>query len=150
MGGDGRHSVLIDLDRKERRAVIWQRIVLFCIGIALAAAALLAQRSGSEPAPQLTSTPTPTGALIAPRTLVSALALPLGVTDVELSAFPDWLANESPPASLRAAVAIRGTTGIASVEGVAVVNWTEAGVSYHLVSTERSVAQLVTLASTLR
>jgi hypothetical protein len=72
------------------------------------------------------------------------------VTDVQLSAFPDWLANEPPPASLRAVVAIRGTMGIASVEGLTVVNWTEHGVSYRLESASHSVPELVVLADSLR
>ncbi len=126
--------------------------MLILIGTALAAAGLLAQRSGSEPAPVAppTATPKPTGALIAPRPQLSALALPAGVTDVELSAFPDWLANEPPPASLRAVVAVRGTMGIASVEGLTVVNWTEHGISYRLESLARSVPELVVLADSLR
>lgn len=147
-----RHSVLIDLDRKERRAAVWQRIVLILIGTALAAAALLSQQRGSDqaPTPAPTATPKATGAILAPRPQLSALSLPTSVTDVELSAFPDWLANEPPPASLRAVVAIRGTMGIASVEGLTVVNWTEHGVSYRLESLERSVADLVILADSLR
>ena len=170
-----RHSVLIDLDRKERRAAVWQRIVLILIGTALAAAALLSQqrsgnepvptptatarptgallaqqRSGEEPTPAPTATARPTGAMLAPRAPLSSLALPTSVTDVQLSAFPDWLANEPPPASLRAVVAIRGTMGIASVEGLTVVNWTEHGVSYRLESLERTVADLVVLADSLR
>ena len=146
-----RHSVLIDLDRKERGAALWQRLVLIGIGTALAAAALIAQqRGGEERAPAPTVTPIPTGALIAPRTQPAALALPTGLVDVELSAFPDWLANEPPAASLRAVVAIRGTMGIASVEGLTVVNWTERGVSYRLESPSRSVPELVVLADSLR
>lgn len=147
-----RHSVLIDLDRKERRAAVWQRIVLILIGTALAAAALLSQQRGSDqaPTPAPTASPKATGAILAPRPQLSALSLPTSVTDVELSAFPDWLANEPPPASLRAVVAIRGTMGIASVEGLTVVNWTEHGVSYRLESLERSVADLVILADSLR
>ncbi|MDP9281307.1 MAG: hypothetical protein M3P38_04335 [Chloroflexota bacterium] len=151
MSGTDRHSVLIDLDRKERGTRLWQRIALIAIGTALAAAALLSQqRSGSEPAPAPTATPRATGALLAPRPQLSALSLPTSVTDVELSAFPDWLANEPPPASLRAVVAIRGTMGIASVEGLTVVNWTELGVSYRLESLSRSVPELVVLADSLR
>ncbi len=152
MSGTNRHSVLIDLDRKERRAAVWQRIVLILIGTALAAAALLAQQRSREPgpAPAPTATARPTGALLAPRPQLSSLALPSSVTDVQLSAFPDWLANEPPAASLRAVVAIRGTMGIASVEGLTVVNWTEHGVSYRLESMERSVADLVVLADSLR
>ncbi|TME89152.1 MAG: hypothetical protein E6I44_04190 [Chloroflexi bacterium] len=125
--------------------------MLILIGTALAAAALLSQqRSGNEPAPAPTAIPRATGALLAPRPQLSALALPSGVTDVQLSAFPDWLANEPPPASLRAVVAIRGTMGIASVEGLTVVNWTEHGVSYRLESANRSVPELVALADSLR
>lgn len=148
--GTDRHSVLIDLDRKERGAALWQRIALIGIGTALAAAALLAQRTGSEPAPAPTARPAATGALLGPRPLLSTLALPGDVTDVALSAFPDWLANEPPAASLRAVVAVRGTMGIASVEGLTVVNWTERGISYRLESAGRSVPELVVLADSLR
>lgn len=151
MSGTDRHSVLIDLDRKERGTRLWQRIVLIGIATALAAVAMLAQqRGGGEQAPAPTATPTPTGAYLYLRTQLASLALPAGLTDVDLSAFPDWLANEPPAASLRAVVAIRGTTGIASVEGLTVVNWTEAGISYRLESIGRSVADLVVLADSLR
>ena len=146
-----RHSVLIDLDKKERGTRLWQRIVLSGIATALVAAALLAQqRGGTEQEPAPTATPTPTGAFFYPRTQLASLALPAGLTDVELSAFPDWLANEPPAASLRAVVAIRGTMGIASVEGLTVVNWTEHGISYRLESLHRTVPELVVLADTLR
>jgi hypothetical protein len=147
----GRNSVLIDLDKKERGTRLWQRIVLIGIGTALAAAALLAQqRGGGEQAPSPTAMPTPTGAIFVPRTHLASLALPTGLTDVELSAFPDWLANEPPAATLRAVVAVRGTMGIASVEGLTVVNWTEAGISYRLESLSRTVPELVILADQLR
>jgi hypothetical protein len=126
--------------------------VLILIATALAAAALLAQQRGSEPAPAPapTATPKPTGAQLAPAPVLPTLALPTGVTDVELSAFPDWLANEPPAASLRAVVAIRGTMGIASVEGPTVVNWTEHGISYRLESLSHTVPELVVLADSLR
>jgi hypothetical protein len=151
MSGTDRHSVLIDLDKRERGTRLWQRIVLIGIATALVAAALLAQqRGGIEPEPAPTATPTPTGAYLYPRTQLASLVLPAGLTDVDLSAFPDWLANEPPAASLRAVVAIRGTMGIASVEGLTVVNWTEAGISYRLESIGRSVADLVVLADSLR
>jgi hypothetical protein len=146
-----RHSVLIDLDKKERGTRLWQRIVLIGIATALAAAALLAQqRGGNEPEPVPTATPTPTGAIFYPRIHLASLVLPTGLSDVELTAFPDWLANEAPPPSFRAAVAIRGTTGIASVEGITVVNWTEHGISYRLESLHRTVPELVVLADQLR
>ena len=152
MSGTERHSVLIDLDRRERRAAFWQRILLIVVGTALAAAALLAQRNSGQPAPSPvpTATPKPTGALLAPAPGPSTLALPFGVTDVEPSAFPDWLANEPPAASLRGVVAVRGTMGIASVEGITVVNWTEQGISYRLESLSHTVPELVVLADSLR
>ena len=147
-----RHSVLIDLDKRERGGTrLWQRIALIGIATALAAAALVAQqRGGSEPEPAPTATPTPTGAYLYPRTQLASLALPAGLTDVDLSAFPDWLANEPPAATLRAVVAVRGTMGIASVEGMTVVNWTEHGISYRLESLHRTVPELVVLANSLR
>jgi len=144
-----RHSVLSDLDRKERRAALWQRVTLICVGTALAAAALAAERGVSNHAPEPTPTPLPMGALIPPRA-PATLVLPSGMTDVELSAFPDWLANEALPASFRAVVAIRGTMGVASVEGRTVVNWTEHGISYRLESIHRSIPELVVLADSLR
>ena len=147
----GRNTVLIDLDKKERGTRLWQRIVLIGIATALAAAALVAQqRGGSAPEPAPTATPTPTGAFMYPSTRLASLVLPAGLADVELTAFPDWLANEAPPASFRAAVAIRGTTGIVSVEGRTVVNWTEHGISYRIESLHHSVSELVVLADTLR
>ena len=125
--------------------------MLIGIATALAAAALLAQqRGGTEPEPAPTATPTPTGAFMYPRTQLASLSLPAGLTDVDLSAFPDWLANEPPAASLRAVVAARGTMGSASVGGLTVVNWTEHGISYRLESVERSVADLVVRADSLR
>jgi hypothetical protein len=144
--------VLIDLDKKERGGTrLWQRIALIGVATALAAAALVAQqRGGSEPEPAPTATPAPTGAYLYPRTQLASLALPSGLSDVDLSAFPDWLANEPPAASLRAVVAVRGTMGIASVEGLTVVNWTEHGISYRLESLHRTVTELVVLADSLR
>ena len=40
--------------------------------------------------------------------------------------------------------------GIASVEGLTVVNWTEHGISYRLESLHRTVPELVVLADSLR
>ncbi len=81
--------------------------------------------------------------------LVPTLALPRGVTDVELTGFPDWLANEPLPASFRSPVAIRGTTGLASLDGITVINWTESGTSYHLRSLHHTVSELIIIADAL-
>lgn len=129
--------------------MLWPRIALICVGTVLATTGLIAMRESEQPAPSAVPTPA-AAATLAPRTPLAVLVLPPGNSDVHLSAFPDWLANESPPASLRAIVAVRGTMGIASVEGLRVVNWTERGVSYRIESTTRTVSELVGIADSLR
>ncbi len=120
-------------------------------GVAFALLVLVAMTrpTGSlKTAPAIAPAPIAADAALS-ATRVPTLALPSGVADVELSAFPDWLANEPPSASLRAVVAVRGTLGIASAEGLAVVNWTERGISYRLASANHTVAELVRLADAL-
>jgi hypothetical protein len=140
-------AVLVELDPPSAGQT--RRTTAFAAaGMAILLAAYAAVGPGAQP----TTTPIPvapavgSSAPLAPRTL----ALPANAADVELIAFPDWLANEPLPASFRAVVAIRGTTGLASVEGRTVVNWTEHGISYRLESIDRSIAELVVLADSLR
>jgi hypothetical protein len=78
------------------------------------------------------------------------LVLPQRLTDVDLSAMPDRLANEAAPASWRRVVTVRGVPGVASVEGPAVVAWTEKGIAYWLASPTRSTEELITIADELR
>jgi hypothetical protein len=135
-------AVLVELDPPSAGQT--RRTTAFAAaGMAILLAAYAAVGPGAQP----TTTPIP----VAPAVGSSApLALPANAADVELIAFPDWLANEPLPASFRAVVAIRGTTGLASVEGRTVVNWTEHGISYRLESIDRSIAELVVLADSLR
>ena len=115
-------------------------------------AILLATYAAVGPDAPPTTTPVPAAPAVAssappaPRTL----ALPADVADVELVAFPDWLANEPPPPRMRATVRVRGTVGLASVDTPAAINWTEDGVSYHLTSMRLSVSELVGVAARLR
>jgi hypothetical protein len=93
------------------------------------------------------------GALTAIATLggaASPLVLPGEVADASLTFIPDRLANEPPAASLREPIAIRATTGLASVEGPATIAWTERGLSYRLESSSLAVADLVRIAASLR
>lgn len=63
---------------------------------------------------------------------------------------PDRLANEAAPRTLRGVVVIRGTPGAASVEGPAVISWTENGIAYWLASPTRSTAELIQIADDLK
>jgi hypothetical protein len=144
-----RNAVLIELDRVERRGVRWRRVVITGL-VALAVATVLGQQRPDRLGPP--SSPAVVSAVpaVAVRAQPAALHLPQNAGDVQLTAFPDWLANEPPPAALRGVVAVRGTMGIASVEGVTVINWTEHGVSYRLESQTKSISDLVRIADSLR
>ena len=93
---------------------------------------------------QTSSALVPRGAVMHP------LALPQRLVDVDLSAMPDRLANEAAPSSWRAVITVRGTAGVASVEGPAVVAWTENGIAYSLESPTRSTKELIAIADELR
>ncbi len=79
-----------------------------------------------------------------------SLAFRRAIPDVDLAALPDRLANEAAPATLTSVVRIRGTAGIASSEGPAVVWWTEGGFVYWLQSGSYTVDELTKLADELR
>jgi hypothetical protein len=92
-----------------------------------------------------------TSAAAVPRGIVLApLQLPQRYVNVELAAMPDRLANEAASWTLRSVVVIRGTPGVASVEGPAVILWTENGIAYWLTSSTRSTAELIQIAGELR
>lgn len=79
-----------------------------------------------------------------------ALALPPDVSDADLSVIPERVLNDPPPPYFRLPVTVRGTAGLASVEGPAAVVWTERGHWYQLGSTVRTIGELLDLASALR
>lgn len=78
------------------------------------------------------------------------LQLPPGLGSVTLSSMPDRLANEAAPATLRAVVMVRGTRGVASVDGPSQIYWTEDGVAYRLIASDRTIDELVRIAEALR
>ena len=70
---------------------------------------------------------------------------------------PSVLANVRPAPDLNlslpadiAVVTVRGVPGVASVEGPAVVAWTERGIAYWLQSPTRSTEELIAIADELR
>ena len=79
-----------------------------------------------------------------------ALALPAGTTGVDLFLLPDRLTNENLIWTIRRVVRIRGGVGLASVEGPAIVTWTEKGFQYWIVSPTRTTDELIKLADDLR
>jgi hypothetical protein len=93
---------------------------------------------------QTTSAYVPRGAVMRP------LALPQRIADVDLAAMPDRLANEAAPSAWRRVITVRGIPGVASVEGPAVVAWTEQGIAYWLESPTRSTEELIAIADELR
>jgi len=81
---------------------------------------------------------------------VRTLVLPPWVNGVDMFEVPDRLTNENLIWTLRNVVHIRGGTGLASVEGPAVITWTENGFQYWMISPTRSTDELVELANGLK
>jgi hypothetical protein len=82
---------------------------------------------------------------------VRPLALPPGQMDgVDLFLLPERITNENLIWTLRSVVVIRGGQGLASVEGPAVVTWTEKGFQYWMISSTRTTDELIKIADDLR
>jgi hypothetical protein len=92
----------------------------------------------------------PSSAYVSRGAVMHPLALPQRIADVVLAAMPDRLANEAAPSTWRRVVTVRGIPGVASVEGPAVVAWTELGIAYWLQSPTRSTEELIAIADELR
>ena len=152
-------GVIVELDRsvaRERKRpldplaipVLTLGCVAFALAVWIARPAVVAPVSGvTTPLAGLTQTSSanvPRGVLMHP------LVLRQGIDSVDLAAMPDRLANEAPPASWRRVVLVRGLPGVASVEGPAVIAWTENGIAYSLASPTRSTEDLIQIASDLR
>ena len=120
------------------------------LGCVVFAVVVLIGRPASVIAPtqapdlSITGTAVPRGAILKP------LQLPRAYLNVDLAAMPDRLANEAAPWTLRSVVVIRGTPGVASVEGPAVISWTENGIAYWLASPTRSTTELIRIADDLK
>ncbi len=104
--------------------------------------------------------PSPTAAPLVARTAATiasasgaahVLALPSGITDVDLAAMPDRYVNEPLPSSYRIVLMVRGgEPALASVEPPATITWTESGIWYRLTSRVWTIAQLVEVAAEMR
>ena len=127
-------------------------LTLACVTFACAVwvarpAAVLSVAGARAPVAELagvSSSVVPRGVVLHP------LALPQRLDGVDLAAMPDRLANEAAPASWRRVVTVRGVPGVASVEGPAVIAWTEGGIAYWLASPTRSTDELIQIANELR
>jgi hypothetical protein len=156
-------GVIVDLDRSSPREpgpadwaalphlALWScALVLGCIVFTLAVwttrppTAPAAQPAASVEADTTGSTaPVPRGVQLRP------LLLPTR-SDVDLAFMPDRLANEAPSWTLRSVVVIRGAPGVASVEGPAVIAWTENGIAYWMTSPTRTTSDLIDIANQLK
>ncbi len=152
-------TAIVDLDPRpaRRTAPAYDRgavgaLVLGCAAFALA---VWITRPAVFPAAATTSGPIAdvgfSSSIAVPRGVVMRpLVLPARIGDVDLSAMPDRLANEAAPSSWRRVVTVRGVPGVASVEGPAVIAWTEGGIAYWLVSPTRTTDDLIKIADELR
>lgn len=150
-------GVIVDLDRSSRSEprtrpadlVAVAVVVVGCLAFAGLVSTGRLRPVAVDVAPATTTAhasapPVPLG--VAPQTL----QLPPGLVSVTLSSMPDRLANEAEPATLRAVVAVRGTRGVASVDGPSQIYWTEDGVAYRLIAADRTIDELVRIAEALR
>lgn len=107
-----------------------------------------------EPAPGVALTVpysgTSSSANVSRGAVMHPLAFAGKIDGVDLAAMPDRLANEAAPASWQRVVTVRGIPGVASVNGPAVVAWTEDGIAYWLTSPTKSIDELLQIASDLR
>jgi hypothetical protein len=149
-------GVIVDLDRPMRREPKRPLDALAIIGltsttIAFAAAVWMGRPATAPVAslPAIDSEPSISSASVARGVLLTPLVL-TPRPDVELAFMPDRLANEAAPSTLRSVVVIRGSPGVASVEGPAVISWTENGIAYWMASPTRSIDDLIDIANQLR
>lgn len=153
-------GVIVDLDRSRAagraRPLDQAAIPLLLCAAAAFAFAVLGARPATRPAtdvgapPPLPDATAPVSANVPRGVVLRPLQLPARYSGVDLAALPDRLANEAPLWTLRSVVVIRGTPGMASVEGPALIAWTEGGIAYWLGSSTRSTAELIAIADELR
>ena len=152
-------GVIVDLDRSmprdpglagpvlSRAAISSVLLLMGCVAFAVIVligrpAAVVVPSQGTDLA--IAGAVVPRGAVLKP------LQLPGTYANVDLAAMPDRLANEAAPWTLRSVVVIRGTPGVASVEGPAMISWTENGIAYSMASSTRSTIELIQIANDLR
>ena len=136
-----------DRPRLARHAISTALLLLGCVAFAVVVligrpAAVVTPNAGPDLA--VTNAAVPRGVVLNP------LQLPRSYVNVDLAAMPDRLANEAAPWTLRGVVVIRGRPGVASVEGPAVISWTENGIAYWMASPTRSTTELIQIANELK
>jgi hypothetical protein len=154
-------GVIVDLDRSmprvpapadrptlSRPAISSVLLLLGCVVFAgvviVGRPAAVVAPNAAQPDLSLSGAAVPRGVVLRP------LQLPRTYVNVDLAAMPDRLANEAAPWTLRSVVVIRGVPGVASVEGPAVISWTENGIAYWLASPTRSTTELIQIANDLK
>ena len=130
------------------RPAIWSALLfLGCVAFAVA---VMAGRPAGVVAPNSEAAIPIAGGAVPRGQVLTPLQLPRSYVNVDLAAMPDRLANEAAPWTLRSVVVIRGAPGVASVEGPAVISWTENGIAYWLASPTRTTTELIQIANDLR
>lgn len=149
-------GVIVDLDRSSRTEPRTRPAELVAVAVIVGgclAFAVLVWTGKIQPV-ALDAAPMTAAHASAPAVSLGAalqtLELPPGLGSVTLSSMPDRLANEAAPATLRAVVGVRGTRGVASVDGPSQIYWTEDGVAYRLIGSDRTIDELVRIAEALR
>ena len=154
-------SVIVDLDRSMPRvrtpadrptlsrpaissALLLLGCVVFAVVVIVGRPAAVVAQNAAPPGLSLSGAAVPRAVVLKP------LQLPRTYVNVDLAAMPDRLANEAAPWTLRGGVVIRGVPGVASVEGPAVISWTENGIAYSMASPTRSTAELIQIANDLK
>jgi hypothetical protein len=152
-------GVIIDLDRSMPRDPILAgptlsrpviSSVVLLLGCVAFGVAVAVGRPPAVTAPSIGAAMPITGLAVPRGNVLKPLQLPHTYVNVDLAAMPDRLANEAAPWTLRSVVVIRGAPGVASVEGPAVISWTENGIAYRLASPTRSTDELIQIADDLR
>lgn len=150
-------GVIIDLDRSKAREpsrpvdrLAIPVLALGCIAFALAVSVGGAGASSSSLRTVDGQDRLAAGALVPRGVALTPLQLSPQYANVDLFAMADRLANEAAPWTLRGVITVRGVPGVASIEGPAVILWTEGGIAYRLASPTRTTGELIQIANELR
>jgi hypothetical protein len=148
-------TAIVDLDREPGRptrsthdrgviAVLAAASAAFAVAVWLTSPAAPPAAPVTFPDVNVSSATVPRGAILHP------LVLPPDAKNVDLGVLPERLANEAAPYEWRRVITVRGQPGVASVEGPAVISWSERGIVYWISSPTRSTDELIKIADEMR
>ena len=150
-------TAIVDLDRASGRPTRSAHdrgiIAALAVASALFAGAVWLARPAAPPVPVPTAVfpdVNVSSAVVQRGTVLHPLALPPDAKNVDLGLLPERLANEAAPFEWRRVITVRGYAGVASVEGPAVISWSEKGILYWLSSPTRSTDELIKIADDMR